>query len=184
MADNELKRLIHAITKLMDTGCNAGVASHLKQGAEWLRWVAETRAAVADMPRASDMQPQHSTECIDTRRAALTIEEFRGVCKDKAFKYVELAAPKGSDQSLQKAIWYLSELHSEREIKKAFEKWAKNSKLITAKYRKGGYFYANTSLAWRAWKAAIAFQKEKHAVEMLAPMPVAAQQPESKEAKA
>lgn len=58
--------------------------------------------------------PPHYTaggiECIDAIRAALTTEEFRGHCKANAMKYIWRERNKGGDESIRKAIWYLTEM--------------------------------------------------------------------------
>ena len=55
--------------------------------------------------------PQHykqgKVECIEAIQSALTEEEFRGYCKGNAMKYIWRERHKGSDESLQKAAWYL-----------------------------------------------------------------------------
>lgn len=48
-------------------------------------------------------------ECIDAMRATLTPDEFRGYCKGAAFKYIWRERHKGGNESLAKAVWYLSE---------------------------------------------------------------------------
>lgn len=58
--------------------------------------------------------PPHYTaggiECIDAIRAALTPDEFRGHCKANAIKYIWRERNKGGDESIRKAIWYLTEM--------------------------------------------------------------------------
>ena len=58
--------------------------------------------------------PPHYTaggiECIDAIRAALTPDEFRGHCKASAMKYICRERNKGADESIRKAIWYLTEM--------------------------------------------------------------------------
>jgi len=58
--------------------------------------------------------PPHYTaggiECIEAIRAALTTEEFRGHCKANAMKYIWRERNKGGDESIRKAIWYLTEM--------------------------------------------------------------------------
>ena len=65
--------------------------------------------------------PSHYTqggiECIDAIEAALTPEEFRGMCKGNALKYIWRERHKGGDESIEKAIWYLKRLLSTREVK-------------------------------------------------------------------
>ena len=58
---------------------------------------------------------QGSIECIESIRAALTPEEFRGFCKGNALKYVWRERHKGGKESLQKAQWYLNELTTDHE---------------------------------------------------------------------
>lgn len=53
---------------------------------------------------------QGEIECIAAIEAALTPEEFRGHCKANAIKYVWRERKKGGDESIRKAIWYLSRL--------------------------------------------------------------------------
>ena len=53
---------------------------------------------------------QGEIECIEAIEAALTPEEFRGHCKANAIKYVWRERKKGGDESIRKAIWYLSRL--------------------------------------------------------------------------
>lgn len=53
---------------------------------------------------------QGGVECIAAIEAALTPEEFRGHCKANAIKYVWRERKKGGDESIRKAIWYLSRL--------------------------------------------------------------------------
>lgn len=53
---------------------------------------------------------QGEIECIDAIQAALTAEEFRGFCKGNVLKYVWRERRKGGDESLRKAMWYLSRL--------------------------------------------------------------------------
>jgi hypothetical protein len=60
---------------------------------------------------------QGSIECIDAIEAALTPEEFRGMCKGNALKYIWRERHKGGDESIEKAIWYLKRLLSTREVK-------------------------------------------------------------------
>ena len=50
---------------------------------------------------------QGKIECIEAIQSALTEEEFRGYCKGNALKYIWREKHKGSDESLQKAAWYL-----------------------------------------------------------------------------
>ena len=58
--------------------------------------------------------PPHYTaggiECIEAIRAALTQDEFRGHCKANAMKYIWRSNHKGGDESIRKAIWYLTEM--------------------------------------------------------------------------
>ena len=58
--------------------------------------------------------PPHYTaggiECIEAIRAALTPDEFPGYCKGNAFKYTWRERHKGGDESIRKAIWYLTEM--------------------------------------------------------------------------
>ena len=58
--------------------------------------------------------PPHYTaggiECIEAIRAALTPDEFRGHCKANAIKYIWRERNKGGDESIRKAIWYLTEM--------------------------------------------------------------------------
>ena len=58
--------------------------------------------------------PPHYTaggiECIEAIRAALTPDEFRGHCKANAMKYIWRERNKGGDESIRKAIWYLTEM--------------------------------------------------------------------------
>lgn len=58
--------------------------------------------------------PPHYTaggiECIEAIRAALTPDEFRGHCKANAMKYIWRERNKGADESIRKAIWYLTEM--------------------------------------------------------------------------
>lgn len=55
--------------------------------------------------------PSHYTfgaiECIDAIKAMLTAEEFRGYCKGNAIKYIWRERHKGSDESIEKAAWYI-----------------------------------------------------------------------------
>jgi hypothetical protein len=51
---------------------------------------------------------QGDIECIDAIEAALTPEEFRGYCKGNAMKYIWRERHKGQNESLQKAVWYLT----------------------------------------------------------------------------
>jgi len=51
---------------------------------------------------------QGDIECIDAIQAALTPEEFRGYCKGNAIKYIWRERHKGQNESLQKAVWYLT----------------------------------------------------------------------------
>ena len=53
---------------------------------------------------------QGTIQCIESIRAALTPEEFRGFCKGNALKYVWRERHKGGRESLQKAQWYLNEI--------------------------------------------------------------------------
>jgi hypothetical protein len=59
-------------------------------------------------------QPAHYTqggiECIDAIQAALTPDEFRGYCKGNTLKYTWRERHKGQDQSIKKAVWYLSRI--------------------------------------------------------------------------
>ncbi len=65
---------------------------------------------------ASDpINPDHyetpdGIECIQGIQAALTPEEFRGLCKGNALKYVWRERMKGGDEDLRKAIWYLDRI--------------------------------------------------------------------------
>lgn len=58
--------------------------------------------------------PPHYTaggiECIAAIRSALTADEFRGHCKANAIKYIWRSNHKGGDESIRKAIWYLTEM--------------------------------------------------------------------------
>ena len=58
--------------------------------------------------------PSHYTqggiECIDAIRAALTPEEFRGMCKGNALKYIWRERHKGGIEDLKKARWYLGKI--------------------------------------------------------------------------
>lgn len=55
--------------------------------------------------------PEHYTkggiECIDAIRAMLTPEEFRGMLKGNATKYIWRERHKAGTESLKKAVWYL-----------------------------------------------------------------------------
>ena len=50
---------------------------------------------------------QGDIECIQAIRAALTEEEFRGMCKGMAMKYLWRERHKGGDEDIKKADWYL-----------------------------------------------------------------------------
>lgn len=52
-------------------------------------------------------------EAIDVIRASLTPEEFAGFCKGNSLKYLMRANKKNGEEDLQKAEWYLAELHSD-----------------------------------------------------------------------
>lgn len=59
--------------------------------------------------------PSHYTtgsiECIDAIKASMTTEEFRGMLKGNALKYLWRYRLKGKPvQDLEKAMWYLSRL--------------------------------------------------------------------------
>lgn len=54
-----------------------------------------------------DHYRQGDIECIDSVRAQLTPEEFRGHCKAAAQEYVYRERMKGGDDSIRKAIWFL-----------------------------------------------------------------------------
>ena len=58
--------------------------------------------------------PPHYTkggiECIDAIKAALTEDEWRGFCKGQVVKYVWREQWKGSNEDLEKAVWYLNRL--------------------------------------------------------------------------
>ena len=59
-------------------------------------------------------QSEEGIECIDAIQAALTDEEFRGYCKGNALKYIWREKLKGGDESVEKAMWYLTrELRNE-----------------------------------------------------------------------
>lgn len=68
----------------------------------------EEKRNPADMVNNPPHYNAGSVECIEAIRSALTAEEFRGYCKGNALKYVWREKHKGQDESLQKAIWYLS----------------------------------------------------------------------------
>lgn len=58
--------------------------------------------------------PEHYTkggiECIDAIEAMLTPEEFEGMLKGNALKYIWRERHKAGNESIQKAIWYLTRL--------------------------------------------------------------------------
>ena len=92
--------------------------SHLGNDGDIVRY---RLAQVDDVPDVQPVQPHdmvnhppHYTaggiECIEAIRAALTPDEFRGHCKANAMKYIWRERNKGGDESIRKAIWYLTEM--------------------------------------------------------------------------
>lgn len=71
---------------------------------------AERFDAVVDMVNHPPHYTAGGIECIDAIRAALTPDEFRGHCKANAMKYIWRERNKGGDESIRKAIWYLTEM--------------------------------------------------------------------------
>ena len=59
-------------------------------------------------------QPSHYTgssiECIDSIKAQMTPEEFRGFLKGNVLKYLWRERSKGGYESLLKSQWYLNRL--------------------------------------------------------------------------
>ena len=51
-----------------------------------------------------------SIECIEAIEAALTLEEYQGMCKGNVMKYLWRHRYKGGVESLKKAKWYLDNL--------------------------------------------------------------------------
>lgn len=62
--------------------------------------------------------PAHYTqggiECIDALEAALTPDEFAGLCKGNAIKYIWRESYKGGSEDLEKARWYLKRIIDRR----------------------------------------------------------------------
>lgn len=56
-------------------------------------------------------QSETGIECIDSIRAQLTDEEFRGYCKGNCIKYIWREKQKGGNESVKKAVWYLNQLN-------------------------------------------------------------------------
>ena len=61
-----------------------------------------------DMVNRPPHYTQGGIECIEAIEAALTPDEFRGYCKGAALKYIWRERHKGGDESLRKAVWYMS----------------------------------------------------------------------------
>lgn len=81
---------------------------------DWAERITESVNPAAHDPVNS---PSHYTaggiETIDYLRAKLTPEEFRGMCRGNALKYVSRAPLKANfRQDIEKAIWYLNTLLS------------------------------------------------------------------------
>ena len=83
---------------------------------EWIQWNGGQVPVGTVLKAEPDMvnHPPHYTaggiECIEAIRAALTPDEFRGHCKANAMKYIWRERNKGGDESIRKAIWYLTEM--------------------------------------------------------------------------
>ena len=59
-------------------------------------------------PVNPDHYRQGDIECIDAIQAMLSPDQFVGLCRGLAMKYIWRAPHKGShDQDIRKAIWYL-----------------------------------------------------------------------------
>ena len=65
-------------------------------------------------PEVSNINPAHyrkgGLEVIDILEAKLSPEEFKGVCKGFAIKYILRADMKGGLEDYQKAQWYINKL--------------------------------------------------------------------------
>ena len=65
-------------------------------------------------PEISNINPAHyrkgGLEVIDILEAKLSPEEFKGVCKGFAIKYILRADMKGGLEDYQKAQWYINKL--------------------------------------------------------------------------
>lgn len=79
-------------------------------------WIRKREDGVFEGGNDPVNHPAHYTqggiECIDAIRAALTPEEFRGLCKGSAMQYIWRAAHKGKhNEDCAKAAWYLAKLN-------------------------------------------------------------------------
>ena len=70
--------------------------------------------------------PPHYTaggiECIDAIEAAVSgLQPFEGYCVGNAIKYLWRWKHKGGQQDLEKAVWYIRRISSEKEAQKPAE---------------------------------------------------------------
>jgi hypothetical protein len=78
--------------------------------------VKKSTGVVEGKPRLYDdvYFPSHynngNIECIEAIEAALTLEEYQGMCKGNVMKYLWRHRYKGGVESLKKAKWYLDNL--------------------------------------------------------------------------
>ena len=76
-------------------------------------------------PPVSPINPAHyrkgGLEVIDILEKKLTPEEFKGVCKGFAIKYILRADEKGGLEDYKKAQWYINKLCATLEKQKAKE---------------------------------------------------------------
>ena len=76
-------------------------------------------------PEVSNINPAHyrkgGLEVIDILEAKLSPEEFKGVCKGFAIKYILRADMKGGLEDYQKAQWYINKLVETLEKQKKLE---------------------------------------------------------------
>ena len=76
----------------------------------------QKKVSVLDSKSADNINPQHyksgNIECIDTIKASMTHESFKGYLKGNIQKYI-FRYEKKSLEDLQKAEWYLTRLIQE-----------------------------------------------------------------------